>query len=861
MLDSKALEKLKNLLGTYQVITDPAELLVYETDAALDRGMPDAVAFAHVREDVQKVAQWSAEFGVPLISRGAGTGLSGGAVAIQGGVILEFSRMNRILEIDSVGRSATVEPGVVNLTLDESVKRQGLYYPPDPASGRSATLGGNVAENAGGPHCFKYGVTTNYITGLEFVLPGGQVLTSGGYAFDYPEYDWTGLLVGSEGTLALVTKIQTRLLRLPPGVKTMMAAFDSVESAGAAVSAVISAGLIPATMEMMDQKIARIIEDYAHPGIPTDAGALLIVEVDGYPESLEPQIEEISSILQLYGGHDLRVAKTAEEREKIWYARKSAAGAMARLAPAYLLLDGTVPRSALAQALLITNQICDKYQLQVGYVFHAGDGNLHPFILTDPRNADHLHRAHQAGQEFMEAVVALGGSITGEHGVGIEKRPYLSLMYSPTDLGVMQDIKQIFDPGQLFNPGKIFPEVDAERQTSSSLTPLPPIYFTPQTTEQASEGLAALSRAREVIQISGGNLGNEPLTQGRTLSTRYLNGITAYSPHDLYVTARAGTTIAELDAFLEREGLQTALLSPWPESTLGGMLASNLNSPLRMRYGGLRDQVLAMTIVFSNGKTMHAGRPVVKNVAGYDLPKIMVGSLGTLGLIADVTLKISALPRTRHSLLVPVADMKHGIKCSQACLSVALVSTGIILGKFPHILPLEAGHYTLAYTAEGLPEDVHSEIALVRKKLAELGAPEPIELEGRGVADLWKQFLTSTQNRQLLLRIGLPSKNLGQYLINRESIVNKGDFLVDIASGLVYSSTLQDGLGEAQIYLEDLRKPALSAGGYTVVLDSPIELTGKLERWGYRPQTLELMKRLKAHWDPAGIMNPGIFLV
>jgi len=350
-MQTNPFDELKNRLGKNQALTDPADLLVYEFDAALDRGTPDAVVFAHNLADVQKVARWCSEMGLPLVARGAGTGLSGGAVAERGGVVLEFSRMNRILELDPSGRSVSVEPGVVNLVLDEAARRLGRYYPPDPASGRSATLGGNVAENAGGPHCFKYGVTTNYITGLEFVLPDGTVYWTGGSAYDYPEFDFSGLLVGSEGTLAIVTRVLARLLRLPPAVKTMMAAFDSVETAGAAVSAVISAGLVPATMEMMDQKIARIVEDYAHPGIPVDAGALLSVEVDGYPEGLDPQIEEIAAILSTHGGYDLRIAHTAEDRERIWYARKSAAGAMARLAPAYLMLDGTVPRSQLARPL------------------------------------------------------------------------------------------------------------------------------------------------------------------------------------------------------------------------------------------------------------------------------------------------------------------------------------------------------------------------------------------------------------------------------------------------------------------------------------------------------------------------------
>lgn len=867
-MEKQTFEKLKTLLGKDQVCLDSAELLVYETDAALDRGAPDAVVFAHSMADVQRVVHWCTEMGVALIARGAGTGLSGGAVAEKGGVILEFSRMNRILEIDPLGRSAMVEPGVVNMALDEAVRRQGLYYPPDPASGRSATLGGNTAENAGGPHCFKYGVTTNYITGLEFVLPDGQALMAGGYAFDYPEFDFTGLLVGSEGTLAIVTRILARLLRVPPGVKTMMAAFQSVEAAGAAVSTVISAGLVPATMEMMDQKIARIVEDYAHPGIPVDAGALLIVEVDGYPEGLDPQIDEIAHILESCGGYDLRIANSLEARERIWFARKSAAGAMARLAPAYLLLDGTVPRSQLARTLETTNRICDQYGLQVGYVFHAGDGNLHPFILTDPRNPDLLQRAHLAGREFMQAVTALGGSITGEHGVGIEKRHYLHLMYTPEEMSLMQDVKQVFDPQQIFNPGKIFPDGEdlAVQKSAPSAgavkkdSLLPPPVFLPSTAGLAAEGLAALSRAGEALRVYGGEA-ERRRDSGRALFTGGMRGVAEFAPNDLYVTAGAGTPVDELLAFLHERGFQAALLSPWPQATLGGLLAANLNSPMRMRYGGLRDQSLAMTIVAADGRIIHAGRPVVKNVAGYDLPKVMIGSYGVLGLIADVTLKVFALPRQRRSLLIPVNALGLGIRLAQACLSAAMVATGVVLGKMAHGLPVPAAPYLLVFSAEGPAEDVKSELALVKSRLAAAGAPLPLEIEGATAGDLWKQFLAERWSARLLLRVGLPPKDLARYLADQESALNGGDFLADFGSGLLYATAPDENFTAALSYLDRMRRPAIETGGYTIVLDAPTDLAERLDRWGYRPQTLELMKRLKSCWDPAGILNPGAFIL
>ena len=358
------------------------QLLAYEMDAGLiDRAMPDGVIFPRSVDDVVKLVQWAAQHNVPLVARAVGTGLAGGAVAHNGGVVVSFSQMNQVLDFDEVSRRAVVQPNTVNQKLGDLVAAVGLYYPPDPASGRTSGIGGNIGTNAGGPHCFKYGVTTNYVTGLEVVLADGQTMQLGGKLLDPPEYDLTGLLAGSEGTLALITTATLRLVRQPPGVKTLMAVFNSVEQAGEAVSAIIAQGLVPATMEMMDQQIMRIIEDYTHIGLPVQAEAVLILEVDGHPAGLSPQIEEISALVQQQHAIEVKIAHTEAERADIWFARKSAAGALARLAPAYYLADGTVPRSLLAQTLREINAICREYEVRVGYVFHAGDGNLHPLIL------------------------------------------------------------------------------------------------------------------------------------------------------------------------------------------------------------------------------------------------------------------------------------------------------------------------------------------------------------------------------------------------------------------------------------------------------------------------------------------------
>ncbi|MBE2236281.1 MAG: FAD-binding protein, partial [Caldilineaceae bacterium] len=442
----------------FQLVIDPAELLTFEVDAGFDRGRPDAVFYPESVADVSELVQWARANGLPIVARGAGTGLSGGAVPARGGVIVEFARMKHITELNPTGRNGIVQSGVVNLALDAAAKARGLYYPPDPSSGRSSLLGGNIGENAGGPHCFKYGVTTNYITGVEAVLADGRVIRTGGQAFDYPELDLTALLVGSEGTLALVTAASIRLIRNPPAVKTMMVSFGADEAAGAAVSAIIAAGLMPATLEMMDRTVMRMIEAYAPVGLPVNAQAALIVEVDGYADSLDSQVEEIADILTAHGGYDLRIAQSEAERQTIWYGRKSAAGAFARLAPAFYLVDVTVPRSFLAETLHAIGQVLARYDLETGHVFHAGDGNLHPCILCDPKDAAQMARVFAATQEIVAICIAKDGSITGEHGVGIEKRAHMPAMYTAAELSAMRDIKLAFDPDELLNPGKVLPD-------------------------------------------------------------------------------------------------------------------------------------------------------------------------------------------------------------------------------------------------------------------------------------------------------------------------------------------------------------------------------------------------------------------
>jgi len=842
------------------LVTDPMALITYEVDGGLDRGTPQAVAFPQDVEDVVGLVRWAAERGLPLVARGAGTGLSGGAVPSHGGLVLSFARMKEVLEFDEPGRSIVVQPGMVNLVLDELVKRQGLYYPPDPASGRSATLGGNIAENAGGPHCFKYGVTTNYVTGLQVVLADGQVIRTGGRAFDYPEYDFTGLLVGSEGTLAVVTEASLRLMRFPPGVKTLMASFDSVEAAGEAVSAFIAQGLVPATMEMMDRNMIGIIEDYIQAGLPTQAAAMLIVEADGYPDSLDPQMEEIVDILRQQGAGDLRVATSSAEREQIWYGRKSAFGAISRISPAYYVADGTVPRSKLAEALVDINRICGRYDLRVGYVFHAGDGNLHPLVLFDPRDEEMVERVHQAGQEIMELCVAQEGSISGEHGIGVSKRGYMPLMYSADELAAMREIKELFDPNGLLNPGKILPpEVTSgvETQPAAESSPLSS-PFIPASEEEAAEGLWAAQASGQKVFIRGGgsqNVSVPPDGDGAVwLSTEKLRGVVAYAPEDLYVTARAGTTLAELQETLRADGLWAPLVSPWSGSTLGGLLASNLNSPQRTRYGAIRDLVLGVRVVLPNGRRLRYGRPVVKNVAGYDIVKLFIGAYGTLGLITEVTLRLMPLPRARRSLLAPVSDLASGLALGGALLDLSLVASATLLcAGISRPAEMGASPYLVAFTAEGHPQDVVAELAAAREALAGAGVQEILETETLTGVDLWAELL---RGGDAYMRVGLPPKDLAAYLEGTSpALAGSVPQVVDFASGQIYAR-----LAEPERLLA-LREPALARGGYVVMVSSQGGSNGDFDRWGYSPETLPLMRRLKERWDPGGCLNPGMFVV
>ena len=451
------LNALFGAVGKTNVIYLPEDLLVYEFDGTIEKSRPHAVVFPGSTEQVAAVVRACNRLQVPITPRGAGTGLSGGAVPTRRGVVIATGKMRRILEIDPLNRIAVVEPGLPNIQLSEAAAVHGLFYAPDPSSQKACTIGGNVAENAGGPHCLALGVTQNHVLGVEVVTASGEIVMLGGMVADTIGYDLRGLFIGSEGTLGIATKVIVKLLPVPATVVTLLAAFNSVEEASRTVSAIISAGMVPAALEMMDRVTIEAAEAGLQCGYPADAGAVLLVELDGVADVCEPQVRKAMAACLENGATDVRTAKDAQERELLWRGRKGAIGALGRLAPNYYILDGVVPRSKLVEVMEQVTAVGEAYGFAIANVFHAGDGNLHPCILFDQSKPGEKERVLEAGAAIMRACVDAGGALSGEHGIGFEKQRFMPWLYSERDLDHMGLVKTIFGNEGLFNPCKLLP--------------------------------------------------------------------------------------------------------------------------------------------------------------------------------------------------------------------------------------------------------------------------------------------------------------------------------------------------------------------------------------------------------------------
>jgi glycolate oxidase subunit GlcD len=718
------IDNLSAIVGREHVLSKPDELLVYECDGLPQhKHRPRAVVFPTSTKETSAVMRELARAKVPFTPRGAGTGLSGGALALNSGVVIELARMRKILRIDTENRLAVVQPGVVNLHVSQAVARYGLYYVPDPSSQPTCTIGGNIAESAGGIHCLKYGTTTDHVLACRVVLAGGEIVDLN---FDSPGYDLLGTFIGSEGTFGIATEATLKLTQSPPAVRTLLAEFGEVNDASHAVSAIIAAGVMPAALEMMDREIIRAVEASVFAaGLPPDAGAALLIELDGIEAGLDDEAQKVTAICMEYGARSCRYARDEAERKKLWAARKGAFGAIGRISPDSMIQDAVVPRSQLPQVLGAAYDIASRYQLRIANVFHAGDGNLHPLICFDSRFPAEVTRVREAGRELMEVCVRAGGTITGEHGVGLDKRELLPLVFSDADMNAMLRVRAAFDPLGLCNPGKIIPmlrgcgeakavaheqeqpanparmteapvitpgaaasaqakvfEPNRAAELLARLIDEPNISLTdstitafPSSADEISEVLKLASAERWNVVPAGSMTWLErkgTLATNLIISTSRLDQILEHEPADLIAVTQAGVKLTDFNTKLAENGQWLPLDPPDDgRATIGGIVATGLGGAQQFGYGRPRGSVIGMKVVLADGESIKAGGRVVKNVAGYDLCKLFTGSYGTLGVITEVNFKLRPRP-AREVTVVTTGALRDLLASARTILEARL---------------------------------------------------------------------------------------------------------------------------------------------------------------------------------------------
>ncbi len=648
-MNSSLIADLVTCVGEDWVLTNPADLYLYSYDSGLDRALPSAVVLPGNTDQVAKVVAVLAMYKQPFVARGAATSLCGGPIPLQNAVVIALARLTKIKKLNKEGMEIHVEPGVVNLRLQQAVEAEHLFYPPDPGSQKACTLGGNVGANAGGPHCLKYGVTSQYVMGLDWVMPDGRVTRLN---VEDPGFDIVGLLVGSEGTLGIATGMRLKLLPLPAYVRTMLVSFSSIEAAIQTVTDIIAAGILPATLEAMDSLVVKAIEAFVHAGYPLDAAAVLLIEVDGdKPAELNFQAVRIKELCDKNDCREFRFAKDEAERAKLWEGRRGAYAAMARLAPNVLVEDGAVPRTKLPEALKKIQEIASAAGLKVALLFHAGDGNLHPQILFDERNAAQTKIVKEAGHKMLKACVDLGGTISGEHGIGSDKREAMRWLFTRETLSLFRRLKNVFDPENLSNPDKLIPLV------SKAVLPPDPVVrigkesedgfgpLVPQNEQEMIVSVKMLSSQTKPFGVQGART-KHGVHEHAVISTAKLNKILDFDKGNLTLTVQAGALVQDLRTHVEKA---KQFLWVAGEGTVGGVIAtkSSVTPPLR-------DLILGMRVLLPTGEVVQFGAKTMKNVAGYDVPKLFIGSWGTLGIILDVTFRLFPTPPKSTQAQTPV---------------------------------------------------------------------------------------------------------------------------------------------------------------------------------------------------------------
>jgi D-lactate dehydrogenase (cytochrome) len=890
-LDPALISELRRLLGPGAVVAEADALRTYDADASMIVARaPQLVVLPANGEQAAAVVRIAARADLPVVARGAGTGIAGGAVPVRGGILLSTARMDRIEAIEPRARRALVQPGVVNAELNARLAPLGLQFAPDPSSQRASTIGGNLATNAGGPHCLKYGVTTNHILAVEFVGADGSLHWSGDGTPDAAGYDLTGLLVGSEGTFGVVTRAMVRLTPLPEANRVVLALFPSVVAASAAVSRVIAAGFLPTSLEVMDHNAIRAVNGAYGLGLPEAEGTtLLIVEVDGVEDGLDEALEELLAICRECGAFELRPARTPAEQARVWTARKSVAGAIGRLAPAYLLVDTVVPRTRLPLMMEHVERLRREYGLEVCNVFHAGDGNLHPLVLYDPRDTEQARRAHAIAEGVLELSIAQGGVISGEHGIGLEKQEYLPLLFSPRELQLQAAVACCFNAEGRFNPAKIFPvatspqELAEQRRARMLGTRRHGEVRTgahgddviaPASLDELAAFVAACHQDGISVRPAGAHsaASRPPHAPAFPLSLHNLTRVLTYEPDDLTIGVEAGMTLAELQALAAGNG-QLLPLDHWApgEVTVGALVASAAESARRLGYGTMRDWVLALTVVEADGTVSRLGAQVVKNVTGYDLVKLFVGSRGTLGVIAAVSLRLFPQPPASATCTIALPDRATAFALIDELAVSRLQPTAVELLEEMTALPglgrgpftgLQAGGCMLAVRAEGREAAVQRHSRDLQALASRYGA-RLCELRGADEAACWQAVAARcgapALSGSILARLCAPPSELAAALDAAHALAREQKLEL-ASSARAFSGVAYLRASGAPAALDPFFRALVACRRHVHLLDGPPALRAGNLAWGAPPPALALMQALKFELDPSGIMNPGAYL-
>jgi len=858
MITVSFIREMEEIVGKENVSVSRANAELYSYDASLARGKPGVVVFPADSQEVARVVRAAHQSGIPFVPRGFGTNLSGGTIVTVEGLVLCLSRLNRILGMYPESRYAVVQPGVTNLELQDALATLGFFYAPDPASQKVATIGGNTGENSGGPRCLKYGVTTNHILGMEVVMPDGEVVRTGGAPLDPPGYDLRGAVVGGEGTLGVVTEITVRILPLSESIITMLATYDSIADAAISVSDIISAGILPTTLEMMDAMIIKAVEDSYACGYPRDAAAVLIIEVEGPSAGLKDQAARIREICMQTKCREIQEAKNNEERNRLWQGRRGAFGAVARLAPNYLVNDATVPRTKLPEALAAVAAITEKYDCEHGNVFHAGDGNLHPLLLFDSRDTDQLHKVEKAGWEIMEACVKLGGTISGEHGIGLEKQEAMRLVFSEDDFHAQRALKHAFDPENLLNPGKVIPPPKEGAQNGDAAEPtlLEQVRGTSGNGKRASEIMekiqTATSQNLAVMPVGSGTFsqfGNLPNTQTQTVTSRSLADVIEYDPPNQVITVGAGMSLAALQEQLKTNNQWLPVRPPFfgSSSTIGSLVALAACGPERMAYGAPRDLLLGLRYIDSRGRQITAGGRVVKNVAGYDMTRLITGSAGTLGFISEATWRVSTIPERCAAITATGSP--------DACAATALE---IVQSKLSPIhvtcLPENgSGDWKIVVGFEGFSKTVDYQLEKCGAVLAAANLKSPENSDYPVHAGRFGDVYQEMGRSPFILRADFPLDRVADFIQALDGRPVLSGVLLDFGCGRIWAGldTLANEDWKRTCELID------QSNGHGLLIKAPDDFRRENDVFGPPRQEWKVMHRIKAAMDPDNIFAPG----